>query len=140
MTNAPHRAIWLAGVAFPESVTMAPEPRQDGWLRYTHHRRATIEEWDAGITRRSTVGGDSQYNPHIYNNDAAISELELRCVVEGTVIRETHNKRTAYMKLTDVVGACSGEDTNYCFAECTSGFYHGRPICERELKRLGATL
>jgi hypothetical protein len=119
---------------------MALQPRNDGWLDYTHHRRATIQEWDSGVTLTKTKNGDSQYNPHFYSTDEQIRELELHCVMEGAIIRETANKRTAFMKLNHIVGACSGFETRYAFAECTSGFYHGRPMCEEKLKQLGATL
>ena len=119
---------------------MALAPRPDGWVKYTHHRRATIADWDSGKTLESTKLGDAQYNPHIYNTDDAIRELELHCIMEGTVIRETANKRTAFLKLDVVVGACSGHETSYEFAECTSGLYHGRPMCEEKLRKLGARI
>jgi hypothetical protein len=35
------------------------------------------------------------------------------------------------------VGVCQGEETEYVFAECTSGFVHGRPISKRALRALG---
>jgi hypothetical protein len=120
---------------------MAPPPRQDGWQYYTHHRRATIAEWDAGETLRNTAnGGDAQYNPHIYSTHESIRELELHCILDGKIIRETPNKLTAFMKLDVVVGACSGQYTPYVFAECTSGFYHGRPMCEDALRKIGASI
>ena len=114
--------------------------RADGWVRYTHHRQAAIAEWDAGLTLKRTAEPeeDSQYNPHLFGTDQAVMRIELLCVETGTQIRDSGNRETKYLRLPGViVGVCSGEYTEYVFAECTSGFYHGRPISAAALRRLG---
>jgi hypothetical protein len=119
---------------------MAQVPRDDGWLRYRKHRRATVGEWDAGVTLRETaqIGADSQYNPHLLETDEQVRELELRCYLQGELIRDSINRETRYFQIADtIVGACSGVYTSFVFVECTSGFFHGRPISPKALRRLG---
>ena len=117
---------------------MAPAPLR--WARYTHHRQATIEEWDSGETRKKTrgKGRDSQYNPHLFYTDEQVQALELRCIQEGVTIKESGHRITKYLRLEGtIVGACRGMETEYVFAECTSGDYHGRPISTLALRDMG---
>jgi hypothetical protein len=119
---------------------MAPPPRPDGWLKYTHHRLAEIQSWDSRETHAKTrgPGADSQYNPHLFQTDEQVRAIEERCILEGIVIRETANKVKKYLQVRGVIiGACSGMDTDCVFAECTSGFYHGRPISDIALRKMG---
>lgn len=76
-----------------------------------------------------------------FGSDEAVRDLEMRCVELGTLLRETTNKRTYFMRTDIVVGVCCGDETPYVFAEWhESGSIHGQPISERALKKLGAKL
>jgi hypothetical protein len=118
---------------------MAPPAARENWVYYEKHRLATVAQWGAGTTLSDSIAGNAQYNPNLVGSDAAVEAVEWACISTGIVIRETANKVTKYLHLPGIaVGACSGEYTEYVFAEATSGFFHGRPICMRELRRLGA--
>lgn len=125
---------------------MAPGPAPQRWVRYSHHRGATVDEWDRGITVRQTqkIGGrtqDSKYNPHFFHTDEQIQAIELRCITDGVVIRDSGHRVTKYLHIRGViVGACCGVETEYIFAECTSGDYHGRPISIEALRDLGVNI
>jgi hypothetical protein len=85
--------------------------------------------------------GVAQYNPYLYGSDAAVEEVELRCLREGNSIHACGNKFTFYMRVRGViVGACSGFDTEYIFVECNSGFVHGRPISQQALREMGVAI
>ncbi len=119
---------------------MPQTPRADGWQRYSHHRRATIDMWDAGLTVVATgqPGADSQCNPHFFVRDEDVQVLELACFLQGTLIRDSGNRESRFAHFPEmIVGACSGVYTSYAFVECTSGFYHGRPISPESLRILG---
>jgi hypothetical protein len=122
---------------------MPQTPRADGWQRYRKHRRSTVERWDSGETLIGTSrpGADSQYNPHLFPNDDAVQTFELSCYMQGQLIQDSGNRETRYFRFDDaVVGACNGVYTHYAFVECTSGFFHGRPISPQALRILGVTV
>lgn len=84
---------------------------------------------------------DSQYNPHEFYTDPEIQAIELDCARNGVVIYETTNKVKKYLHVRGkIVGVCRGEETEYVFAECTSGFYHGWPASIGALRDMGANL
>ena len=106
------------------------------WQYYPRHRHATREDWDNKIPHKRSAerGGLSKYNPYLFGSDEEVSELEMRCHRTGVLIefREAH-----YLYVGLVVGVCSGDETEYVFAECSSGFVHGRPISITALKKMG---
>lgn len=113
------------------------------WQRIDKHRKATVRTWTSGEARAWSAQNESQsqYNPIEFGTDEAVRDLELRCIEEGTLIRETGNKRTYFMLTEMIVGVCHGDEATYVFAEWhDSGMIHGRPISERALKRLGVRL
>jgi len=60
---------------------------------------------------------------------------ETNCVEKGILIEQTENVRTYYKKLDHTVGVCSGEFTDYIYAEWHDGGpVHGRPISVKALE------
>jgi len=116
-------------------------PRQ--WERRDKHRKATARDWASGkaLDRSAKQRSHSQYNPDLYGTDQAVSHLEQHCVAEGILIREDDKIAKFYMKVGHQVGVCCGEVVEFIFAEwLASGAIHGRPICEKCLTRLGASI
>jgi|GEM_PF-5196362 len=105
------------------------------WAYYKRHRLASRRTWDEGRARKSSEHGPAQYNPHIYQDDVRVEELELTCWRTDIPIPNRPNAR--YMRAADVVGVCKGIETEFVFAECTDGFVHGRPISDVALRFLG---
>jgi hypothetical protein len=100
---------------------------------------ATKAQWDGLVWHEKTARGGypSQYNPHRYGSDPAVRQLELKCFRKGILIEP---RGARYMHLGHIVGVCSGEETEYVFAECSSGFVHGRPISTIALKKMGVAV
>jgi len=99
-----------------------------------------MADWAAEIPHKSSAkkNGRAFYNPYVYGSDELINELEMRCWEEGILIERTGKK---YMHVVgQIVGVCSGEVTEYVFAECASGFVHGRPISTTALKGMGVDI
>lgn len=114
--------------------------RPDGWVQYKYHRMATVDDWDSGETLRATTEPeyDAQYNPRLFHSDEVVETLERLAYERGLTITDIGHKEKRYFRLEgQIVGACSGEYTQFLFVECTSGFFHGRPISLKELRRLG---
>ncbi|MGH7139185.1 MAG: hypothetical protein ACREHD_25860 [Pirellulales bacterium] len=113
------------------------------WQRIDKHRKATVRTWRSGEAQAWSAQNESQaqYNPIELGTDEVVRDLEMRCVDEGTLIRETAHKRTYFMHTDTVVGVCCGDETTFVFAEWhDSGIVHGRPISVRALKRFGVKL
>jgi hypothetical protein len=67
--------------------------------------------------------------------------MEMDCVEaareedRGTPISDRCHKRTYYRKMGKVIGACSGEKTEYIYVEYhNTGPVHGRPMCKKLLE------
>lgn len=103
------------------------------WVRYERHRVATPADWDAGIPLRRSAEprGRAQYNPYRFGSDEAVREMELRCFRTG---KPLPGKRARYLQTEEVVGVGSGFVTSLVYAECTSGFVHGRPSSPQVLR------
>lgn len=58
---------------------------------------------------------------------------------EGELINQTANKIKKYLHVPGtIIGACKGMDTEYVYAECTMSLhYHGRPVSEIALRKMG---
>jgi len=110
------------------------------WVKYRNHRRAKVKDWEASRAKKSTEKGDAQYSPVDFGTDTAVEELEFHCLKKGKLIRESENRITLYCDMERIIGACSGEFTQFVFVEMTCGKYHGRPISPSALKTLGVTL
>jgi hypothetical protein len=122
---------------------MAEADWPKAWQRIDKHRKATVRTWASGEARAWSSQNESraQYNPIELATDEAVRDLEMQCVEQGTLIRETANKRTYYMRTDVMVGVCCGDETPFVFAEWhDSGIIHGRPISERALRKLGVRL
>jgi hypothetical protein len=107
------------------------------WEYYEKHRKVTTRLWDNGealaISRQDE--SEAQYNPHLFQSDAEVSAIEIKCVAEGIPIKQRPNKWTFYLKLDCIVGVCCGEETEYVYAEWRQdGGIHGRPISEKALR------
>lgn len=111
------------------------------WSYYERHRGTTVRDWDSGLAQRKSgeQAGRAKYNPHLYASDEAVMSLEMDCWATGTLI-EGKNARYKHLGAGVIVGVCSGVETEYVFAECASGFVHGRPISKTALKRMGVDL
>jgi hypothetical protein len=114
-----------------------PELTPKSWVFRKKHRRATVREWEESSTCAFTLHDDSQYNPLILASDDDVRELEVRCVDDGNEIRDSGHKKSFYLDAGFIVGACSGSQTTYVYAEWCSGNVHGRPISEQALNRMG---
>jgi len=67
-----------------------------------------------------------------------MEELVMRCVREGTLLKEVGRKKRYYfMDLGRVIGASNGKETTLICVERlkSGGWTHGRPITEEELRR-----
>lgn len=107
------------------------------WEYYEKHRKVTIKHWDNGeaLILSKQDESESQYNPHLFGSDGAVSAIELLCVERGDVIKQRPNKWTFYLKLNVVVGVCCGQETEYVYAEWRQdGGIHGRPISVKALR------
>jgi len=110
------------------------------WQNRPKHRKATCRTWDNDDAKRWTADedGEAQYNPYLFPDDASVQEIELRCIETGEPIKTTGRKRTFYLNCFQTVGVCSGEHTEYVFAEwLEAGEYHGRPISITALRNKG---
>lgn len=110
-------------------------PKQ--WQRVVKHRQANAAKWASSQARTWSEGpyGAAQYDPGRYGTDPAVEELELGCVEHGKLLSDTGKRRTYYRKMDHTVGVCSGEPTEYVFAEwLMSGEIHGRPISKSLLQ------
>jgi hypothetical protein len=113
------------------------------WYRYGKHRQSTTAQFQASHARKwsGQHGGSSQYDPVRYGTDQSIEQLEMDCVEQGIRIDGDVNVRRFYRHMGHVVGVCSGEFTEYVYAEwCVSGEIHGRPVSEKKLAKYGVTL
>ncbi len=101
-----------------------------------------MRQWNSQEAHQRTAAPDaaSQYNPHFFGTDEAVQELEMKCVEKGMLISESVHRRTYYMKVDEIVGVCRGEETNFVFAEETSGNVHGRPISKAALREMGVVV
>src|SRR5438874_2133163 len=96
------------------------------WVKLDKHHQATVDDWRASNAQRWSINGDSQYNPELYGDSAAVQKLEEDCISNGTLIGNATHRIRKYLRKKGVnIGYCKGELTDYVFAECTSGAYHG---------------
>jgi hypothetical protein len=68
--------------------------------------------------------------------------MEFQCIDEGEVYIDHAKIKKFYMKRNGIVGACSGQLTEYVFAEwhAADGSVHGRPISISRLREMGVDL
>lgn len=109
------------------------------WQYYDRHRRAKRPDWDSGRAKASSgkPNGLAQYNPYLYGHDATVKSIEMDCWSSGI---EIPGHGTKYKQADNVVGVCSGVETEFVFAECTDGFVHGRPISKKALSKMGVRI
>jgi hypothetical protein len=91
--------------------------------------------------RWRTVNGDSQYDPHLSLDEQRT--LELLCIDEGEAYTDVGEVQKFYMKVDRIIGACSGELTDYIFAQWDGGkggLIHGRPISVKRLREMGVSV
>lgn len=108
------------------------------WRRLRKHTDVNRTIWDASEARRRSgqPDGAALYNPYLYHSNPQIETLERRCIETGIVISDTGNFASCYLLVAGgPVGACSGEFTNYVYAEMYGGTYHGYPISPSLLKK-----
>lgn len=108
------------------------------WMFVPKHR-TTMADWDNEYPHEASAKphGRSFYDPYAYGTDELVKELELLVWQDGILIER---RKAKYMDRGQTIGVCSGELTNYAFAECVSGFVHGRPISPAALKRMGVNV
>lgn len=119
---------------------MSPDCVNDPqWERIGKHRLANCRLWNNGKARAISAKprGPSQYYPYVYSTDEAIKAIEMRCYKHGTPMPHGFAK---YLHVGHVVGVCMGHETEYVFAECCSGFVHGRPISDVALRIKGVVI
>jgi len=106
------------------------------WQFYHRHRGVSCAQWDQELPHKASARpkGLAKYNPYFYACDTSISALEIDCWNNGIDIP---GKNAAYKHMGHIVGVCRGQETEYAFAECTSGFVHGRPVSKDALKDMG---
>lgn len=76
-----------------------------------------------------------------YSSPDARRGLETQCIREGICFRHDQDgKQCYYLKMDRIVGASKGEETEYVYAEISSGNFHGWPITAAELRRKGVQL
>lgn len=111
-------------------------PAKVVWRRLKKHREVTKKHWDASDARKWSKGGHAQYNPHHYHTDQQIEAIERLCLATGIPLVDAGNFVSCYLHLPgQIVGACSGEFTEYVYAEMYNGQYHGYPISPQLLRK-----
>ena len=108
------------------------------------HRRCgpgAREKWERSDLVAETLsrGRHSLYSPYLSSDE--IREMEMLCLQNGTQLPGSrHNVRTYWFRSPDLVGASSGEKTNYIFVQYNiSGEVHGYPVTAAYLRQKGAT-
>jgi hypothetical protein len=105
------------------------------------HRKADYRKWIRDDVRWRTVNGDSQYDPHLTR--AEQEQLEMLCIDEGEAYVDVGDVQKFYMDVGRTIGACSGELTQYIFAQWDrgkGGLVHGRPISIRRLREMQVSI
>ncbi|WP_200896779.1 RHS repeat domain-containing protein [Methanosarcina sp. 2.H.A.1B.4] len=102
------------------------------WLDHAHKHMASSKlPWKDVV--KGTKHGSAKYVQDFNDND--IKELETMVWKEGTKV-EQNGKTYSVMKFDDVIGASSGQETQYVQVEYSDGFIHGRPIDESRYNKL----
>lgn len=98
------------------------------------HLSTTKVPWNAIVI--GTKQGPAKYLPYV--TDDIQLELELRCIREGVLIGQADDFPCAYyLKMGKAIGACSGVETVFIYANWQkTGDIHGRPISEELLRRI----
>jgi len=111
------------------------QPRR--WEVLRKHRKADLRKWYRDDVCWRTVDGDSQYDPHLTIDEQR--NLEFLCIDEGEVYTDVGEVQKFYMNVGRIIGACSGELTQYIFAQWDGGkggLIHGRPISVKRLRQM----
>ncbi len=95
---------------------------------------------------------NAQYNPYEIPDLVATEEIELACIERGIPLTDLTDdsikKHKFYLNCRDhlerpdiEIGYCSGNKAHHIYVEwkCDGGF-HGRPICEKELRKKGVQI
>ena len=119
-----------------------PELQPRRWDFLPKHRKVRSQaKWDSGEALARTINEPSQYLADI--TLAMQQALEMHCIDEGVMFRDHGEVKRFYLKSGRIVGACSGELTEYVYAEWDSGsggLVHGRPISIRRLREMQVSI
>jgi hypothetical protein len=117
---------------------MWPDPVWKDWKKHLPPPRVA---WSELVEETAKSGQPALYHPN-FRSPQSREELEMRCVREGRMFRETQNaKRCFYLNVGQTIGASNGRETSYVHAEQSiQGEVHGRPISIDELRTKGVQL
>lgn len=96
-----------------------------------------MRAWVRNDVAWRTIDRDSQYDPNL--TDAQIEAIEMQCLDDGDPHIDVGDLQKFYWNTGTIVGACSGETTQYVFVEWNGGaggLVHGRPISIRRLREM----
>lgn len=97
------------------------------WDKHGGKHRANRNLTLAMICESTSKKGPAKYLPSV--DDNRHKELELRCITEGRLVKESGGLRCYCLDVQEVIGVCCGEETSLVFVEWgRSGHFHGRPI------------
>jgi hypothetical protein len=100
-----------------------------GWVDRLKHRP------HPGLTRGHTTNGNAKYLPG--TTPAQIQGLETETVTAPTVVLSPAPAAEYVRDAPHVIGYANGQDTTLSYVECTSRFFHGRPIAPADRKLRG---
>jgi hypothetical protein len=110
------------------------------WISYRKHRPALGIAWPV-LVEQTRVDSAYYYHPRITLAGQEI--IEMAIVREENWFSHVDHKsiRRFYRRMDAVVGASSGEETNFVYVEWNAqGGVHGRPITADELRMKGAVI
>lgn len=109
------------------------------WVPYKKHRPPPGVAWTTLVRDTGKPEGEAFYHPRV--TVAEQEQMEMACIAPARLFREIGHKRMYFSDMGHIIGASSGEQTQYLYVEhLTNGQVHGRPATADDLRRKGAVL
>lgn len=107
------------------------------WVFYNKHRPPPGLAWNTLVHETGKPKGEAFYHARI--SVERQQKLEMDCIANGRLFSTIRHKRMYFIKMDDIIGASSGLETSYLYAEhLACGQVHGRPITADALRKKGA--
>ena len=94
-----------------------------------HYHRA--DSWPRIVQETGQRRGVARYIHTL--NPVEIQQIEEECIRSGHEIAP--DRMVFWREFDRVIGASSGEETEFVRVEITSNIYHGRPVTQAEIRR-----
>src|SRR5438105_1554421 len=117
-------------VSSPQPVWLPPY-----WCDRAKHVPPAGAGWQTVVQLTGRSNAPAVYHPGV-SSAAERERLEMECVRLTQPFAVRGITRLHFMEFGDVIGASTGEETKFVYAEYhISGVVHGRPITRDELRR-----